>query len=78
MFTVSYLFAYSFNIEHMRHNIVPVCAPPDSVRVLYSGSDNTIDQVPYILCLNGRVPEMYERWALNASGVSEVHLFARV
>ena len=60
MFAVSYLFAYGFNIMRMRHPIVPVCAPPDPIRVRYYGSGDTIEQVPYIVCLNGRVPEMYE------------------
>ena len=78
MFTVSYLFAYSLNIMHMRHPIVPVRAPPYNVRVLYSGSNDTIKQVPYIICCNGRVPEMYELWDLNDQGVREVHPFARV
>ena len=62
----------------MRHPIVPVRAPPDPARVLYSGSDDTIEQVPYILCLNGRVPEMYELWDLNPSRVREFHPFAWV
>ena len=78
MFAVSYIFAYSYNIMRMRHPIVPVRAPPDTVRVLYSGIDDTIKQVPYIFCLNGRLPEMYKLWALNAQGVREVHPFARV
>ena len=78
MIAVSYLFAYSFNIICMRHPIVPVRAPPDTVIVLYYGSDDTIDQVTYIVCLNGRVPEMYELWALNAQVVREVYPFARV
>ena len=76
MFAVSYLFAYIFNIMLMCHPIIPFRAPPDPVRVLYSGSNDTIDHVPYILCLNGRVTEMYKLWALNASGVREVHPFA--
>ena len=78
MFAVSYLFAYSFNIMRMSHPIVPVRAPPDPVRVIYSGSDDTTEQVPYIVYLNGRVPEMYELLDLNAHGVREVHPFARV
>ena len=78
MFAVSYILAYSSNIMRMRHPIVPGRAPLDPVRVLYSGSDDTIKQVPYILCINGRVPEMYELWNLDAQGVCEVHLFARV
>ena len=78
MIVVSCRFAYSFNIMRMRHPIVPVCVPTYPVRVLYSGSDDTIEQVPYIFCLNGRVPEMYKLWSLNAQGVCEVHPFARV
>ena len=79
MFAIRYLFAYSFNIIiRMRHPIIPVRALPDPVRVLYSGSYDTIEQVPYIVYLNGRVPEMYELWRLNYSGVREVHPFARV
>ena len=78
MFAVSYLFAYSFNIIRMPRPIVPVGAPPDPVRVLYSGSNDTIEQVPYIVCLNGRVPKMYELWILNAQVVIEVRPFAQV
>ena len=62
----------------MLHPIVPVRAPTDPVRVIYSGSDGTIKQVPYMVCLNGRVPKMYELWDLNAQVVREVHSFARV
>ena len=78
MSTVSYLFAYSFKIMRMRHPIFPGRAPLDPVRVFYSGSDDTIEQIPYILCLNVRVPKMYEVWSLNAQGVCEVHSFSRV
>ena len=78
MIAVSYLFAYSLNIMRMRHPIVPVRAPPDPVQVLYSGSDDTIEQVPYIPYINGRVPKMYKLWALDAQGVRKVHPFARV
>ena len=60
----------------MCHLIVPGRAPLDPVRVLYFGRDDTIEQVPYIICLNGQVPEMYELWSLNAQGVCEVHPFA--
>ena len=62
----------------MRHTIVPGRAPPDTARVIYSAINDTIEQVPYIICLNGWVPEMYELWSLNAQGVREVHPFARV
>ena len=69
-------FAYSFNTMRMRHPIVPVRAPPDPVRVLYSGSDDIIKQVPYIVCIIVRVPKMYELWALGAQGVREFRPFA--
>ena len=62
----------------MIHPIVSGRASPDPVRVLFSGSDDTIEQVPYILCLNGQVPERYELWSLNDSGVREIHPFAQV
>ena len=78
MFVVSYILAYSFNIMPMRHSIVPVRAPPNIVRVLYSRINDTIEQVPYIVCINGRVPKMYEIWALNAQGFCEVHPFSGV
>ena len=78
MIAVSCRFSHSFNIMRMRHTIVPVSAPPDPVRVLYSGSNDTMEKVTYIFCLNERVPKMYKIWALNAQGVREVHLFAQV
>ena len=57
MFAIRYLLAYSFSIVmRMRHPIFPVRGPTDPVWVFYSGSDDTIDQVPYILYINGRVP----------------------
>ena len=78
MLAVRYIFDYSFNIIRMRHPTVPVRAPPDPVRVLYSGSNDTIEQVPYIVYLDGHVPKMYDLWNLNAQGVCEVHPFAQV
>ena len=65
MIAVSCRFAHSFNIIYMRHPIVLVRALPDPVRVIYSGSNDTIEQVSYIVCLNGRVPKMYELCSLN-------------
>ena len=59
----------------MRHPIVPVCAPPDPFRIFYSGSDDTINPVSYIVCLHGQMPKRYELWRLNDCGVCEVHLF---
>ena len=57
--------------------IVPVFVTPQSVTVLWSGSADVIG-VPYIRCLNGRVPEAFELWVLADDGVCEVHSYARV
>ena len=57
--------------------IIPVCAPPQLVAVLRSGSADALE-VLYIRCLIGRVPEAFEVWALAENGVREVHLYARV
>ena len=62
----------------IRRPIVPVRAPPDPVRVIYSVSDDTIEQVTYIVCIHGWVLEISELWRINTSGVREVHLFYRV
>ena len=43
--------------------IAPFRAPPQLVQVLRSGKGDKID-VTYIRCLEGRVPEAYEFWAL--------------
>ena len=56
--------------------IIPVRAPPQLIRVLRSVSAD-VTEVPYIHCLNGRVPEAFELWALADNGVCEVHLYAR-
>ena len=78
MFAISYLFAYSFNIVmRMHHHIIPVRAPLDPVQVIYSGSDNTIEPVSYIVCLHGRVPKRYELWRPNDCEFREVHPSAR-
>ena len=53
-------------------------SPPDPVFVRYPGSDATASSITYIVCLNGRVPERYEVWSLNAHVVREVHTTARV
>ena len=57
--------------------IIPVRAPPQPVTVLWSGSADVIE-VPYIRCLNGRVPEDFELWDLAKDGVYEVQPYARV
>ena len=58
----------------MRHPIVHGRAPPDPIRVFYSGSDDT----SYIVCLQGLVPEISKLWRLNDGRVREVHPFAWV
>ena len=77
MITVSYRFAHSFKIMRIPQTIIPVRAPPQPVTVLCSGSNDKIE-VPYIRCLDGRVPECYELWALAEDGVREVHPYARI
>ena len=52
--------------------------PPDSILVRYPGSGAAASSLAYIFCLHGRVPEKYKLWSMNAQGVCEVHLFARV
>ena len=59
------------------HPIIPVRAPLQPVKVLWSGIADVIE-VPYIRCLNGRVPEAFEVWALAEDIVCEVHPYARV
>ena len=61
-----------------RHPNVPVRGPPDPVLVHYYGSNASIAPATYIVCLHGRVPEMYELWSLNDQGVPEVHPFNRI
>ena len=77
MITVSCCFAHSFKIMCVPQPIIPFRAPPQPVIVLRSGSRDKIE-VPYIRCLNGRVPESYEIWDLAKDGVREINLYARV
>ena len=56
--------------------IIPFRAPPQLVTVLHSGIADVIE-VPYIRCLNGRVPKAFELWVLADDGVREVHPYAR-
>ena len=56
--------------------IIPFCAPPEPVQVICSGRCGEIN-VPYIRCLDGRLPEAYELWDLTEDVVSKVHLYAR-
>ena len=57
--------------------IIPFRAPPKPVTVLRSGSSD-VTEVPYIRCLNCRMPEAFELWDLADNGVREVHSYARV
>ena len=61
-----------------RHPNVPVRGSPYPILVHYFGSDDSIDQVTYIVCLQRRVPERYKLWSLNTLGVRKVHPFARI
>ena len=77
MITVNCSFAHSFKIMHIPQPIIPFSSPLQPVTVLCSGSGDKIE-VPYIRCLNGRVPKCYELWALAEDGVSKVHPYSRV
>ena len=77
MITVIFCFAHSFKIMCVTQPIIPFCAPPQPVQVLRSGRGGEID-VQYIRCLDGRVPEAYELWALAQDEVYEVQPYARV
>ena len=56
-----------------RHFNVAERGLPDPIFVCNPGSDVAASLITYIVCLNGRVPERYEVWSLNAQGVREVH-----
>ena len=49
---------------------------PDPVFIRYTSSNAGV--VRYMVCINGRVPNRYELWRLNAAGVREVHPTARI
>ena len=72
MITVSCRFAYSSKIMCIPHPVIPFRVPPQPVQALCSGRGGKID-VLYIRCLDGRVPEAYELWAISEYGVREVH-----
>ena len=77
MITVSCRFAHSFKIMRIPQRIIPFCAHQKPVTVLHSGIADVIE-VPYIRCINGRLPECFELWALAEDGFCEVRLYARV
>ena len=56
---------------------IPFVFPLHPVQALRSGRGGKID-VPYIRCLNGRVPEAFELWGFVEDGVRKVHPYARV
>ena len=57
--------------------VTPFRVSPQPVQSLRSGRGDEIN-VPYIRCLDGRMPEAYEIWALAEDRVCEVHLSASV
>ena len=71
MITVRCRFARSFKIMRIPQSIIPLRAPPQHVAFLRSSSADVIE-VPYIRCLDGRVPEVFEVWALADDGVRKV------
>ena len=56
---------------------IPFVVPPHTVQALRSGRGGKID-VPYFRCLNGRLAEDFELWALAEYKVCEIHPSARV
>ena len=64
-------------MNRQRFNVAE-CGPPNPILVCYPGSGAAASLLAYIVCLHGRVPEKYELCIMNAQGVREVHLFARV
>ena len=77
MITVSCRFAHSFKIMRIPQNVIPFRVLPQPVQALLSGRGGKID-VPYICCLDGRVPEAYELWDFAQDGFREFHPSARV
>ena len=77
MITVNCRFAHIFKIMRIPQTIIPVRAPSQPVTVLWSGRADALE-VQYIRCLNGRLPEAFEVWALAEDGVRKVHPYARV
>ena len=77
MITVSYCFDHGFKIMRTPQPAIPFVVPPHLVQALRSGRGGKID-VPYIRCLDGRVPKDFEHWALAEDKVREVHPSARV
>ena len=64
------LLTYFLNLAMSRHcSNVAERGLPDPTLVSYPGSDAVTSSITYIVCLNGRVPERYEVWSLNAQGV---------
>ena len=57
--------------------VPPFRVPLQPIQALCSGRCGKTN-VPYIRCIDGWVPEAYERWALAEDGVREVHLSAKV
>ena len=56
---------------------IPFVVPLHPVQALCSGRGDEID-VPFICCLDGRVIEAFELWAVAEDGVREVYPSARV
>ena len=77
MIMVRCRFDHIFKIIRITQPVIPFRVPLQPVQALRSGRGGEIN-VPYICCLDSRVPEAYELWALAEDGVREVHSYARV
>ena len=75
MIKVSCRFAHSFKFMRMPQPTIPICDPLQLVAVIWSVSADAIE-VLYIRCHNGRVPEVFELWALADDKVCEVQPYA--
>ena len=69
---VSFRFAHSFKIMRVPQPVISLRVHQQPIQALRSCGGGEID-VPCIRCLDGRVPEAYEIWALTEDGVCEVH-----
>ena len=68
MVTVSFCFAHILKIMCLPQPVIPFRVPLQPVQALCSGRGGEID-VPYIRCLDVRVPKAFEIWALAEDGV---------
>ena len=74
---VSCRFAHSFKIVRIPQPRWTDVILPCIAQTICSGRGDEID-IAYIRCIDSRVTEAFENWALAEDGIYKVHLFARV